>query len=213
MGALWSGGLVALGFVAGYVASDLRAAPALPPLPPTPQLMADEALAPEPASELPQAEAAAESHDAEPLLASSERAPPPREKPHARVSRARRSGTAVEAEATTSPVTAEAGVSEAPPAAGPREELMLLQRAERAVRADNAALALALISELEARYPRSTLLEERRAIELMAYCVAGASDGRARAQHFIHAHPRSVYAARIAELCPAGAPPAAPDQP
>jgi hypothetical protein len=88
------------------------------------------------------------------------------------------------------------------------EELMLLQRAERAVRADNPALALALIGELEERYPRSIVLEERRAVELMAYCLAGATDASARTQRFLRDHPRSVHAGRIGEVCPSetGAP-------
>jgi hypothetical protein len=77
-----------------------------------------------------------------------------------------------------------------------------LQRAERAVRADNAALALALIGELEARYPRSTLLEERSAIQLLAHCRAGATDARMRAARFLRQHPSSLYAGRIRELCP-----------
>jgi hypothetical protein len=82
-----------------------------------------------------------------------------------------------------------------------RDELALLQRAERAVRAENSALALMLTSELEERYPRSQLLEERNAIELMAHCVAHATDARPRAERFLRAHPRSVYAERIAALC------------
>ena len=85
---------------------------------------------------------------------------------------------------------------------GPNEELALLARAERAVRADNSALALVLIDELEARFPSSALLEERRAIELLAHCAARASDARQRAERFLRQHPRSVYAERIAALCP-----------
>lgn len=91
--------------------------------------------------------------------------------------------------------------SDALAAADPDRELALLRRAERAVRGDDSALALALIGELEEHYPRSSLLEERRAVELLAYCVAGASDARARAQRFLREHPRSVYAGRIAEKC------------
>jgi hypothetical protein len=95
--------------------------------------------------------------------------------------------------------TVPAGVEQA--SAEPNDELALLRRAERAVRGDNSALALALIAELEARYPRSSLLEERRAVELLAYCGAGATDAQARAQRFLREHPRSVHAGRIAEQC------------
>jgi hypothetical protein len=84
---------------------------------------------------------------------------------------------------------------------GPSDELALLQRAERAVRAENSALALMLTGELDARHPRSELLEERRAIELMAHCVAHATDARPRAERFLRAHPRSVYAERVQQLC------------
>jgi hypothetical protein len=93
------------------------------------------------------------------------------------------------------------------------QELELLRRAEKAVRAGNAAFALALIGELEQRYPRSILLEERRAIELLANCRAGAIGANRRATLFLGEHPKSVYAARIRETCavePARAAPLAP---
>lgn len=92
----------------------------------------------------------------------------------------------------------------APATTTANEELALLRRAERAVRSDNSALALALIAELEARHPRSSLLEERRAVELLAYCSAGATDAVTRAQRFLREHPQSVHAGRIAEQCAAG---------
>ena len=75
------------------------------------------------------------------------------------------------------------------------------------MRAGNSALALALIAELEVNYPRSKLLEERRAVELMAHCAAGATDGRTRAERFLREQPRSIYAARVDELCGVKGPP------
>lgn len=93
-------------------------------------------------------------------------------------------------------------LASAEPATAPiNEELALLRRAEHAVRGGNSALALALIAELEARYPRSSLLEERRAVELLAYCGAGATDAQARAERFLREHPRSVHAGRVAAQC------------
>jgi hypothetical protein len=89
----------------------------------------------------------------------------------------------------------------APKRSSARDELELLRRAERAVRADNSALALVLTSEHEARYPSSPLGEERSAIELMAHCAAKASDGAARAARFVRQHPKSVYLGRISDLC------------
>jgi hypothetical protein len=76
-----------------------------------------------------------------------------------------------------------------------------LRRAERAVRAENSALALALIGELWQHYPRSSLLEERRAIELLAHCGAGATDSSVRARRFLREQPRSVYAGRVRRMC------------
>lgn len=106
----------------------------------------------------------------------------------------------------------------------PGAELLLLERAERAVRSRNPALALALIEELERAFPRSPLHEERRSIELMAHCQAlharaGANaadtssdvtaDGTAdRLARFRRQYPESVYSARIADECDE-APPAA----
>jgi hypothetical protein len=87
-----------------------------------------------------------------------------------------------------------------------RAELELLGRAERALRADNVALALALLSEFDARYPRSALREERQAIEVLAQCRAGSTDSAARAELFLRVHAQSVYAARIGEMCTPKAP-------
>jgi len=93
----------------------------------------------------------------------------------------------------------------------PSAELLLLERAERAVRSRNPALALALIAELEQSFPRSPLHEERRSIELMAHCQArGASsdtsaeakaETAARRARFLRQYPESVYSARIADEC------------
>jgi hypothetical protein len=93
----------------------------------------------------------------------------------------------------------------------PGAELLLLERAERAVRSRNPALALALIGELEQSFPRSPLHEERRSIELMAHCQAlgpssdASSDKKAeiaaRRERFLRQYPESVYSARIADEC------------
>jgi hypothetical protein len=92
-------------------------------------------------------------------------------------------------------------------------ELLLLERAERAVRSRNSALALALIGELERSFPRSPLHEERRSIELMAHCQAlgpssdASADTKAdiatRRERFLRQYPESVYSARIADECDA----------
>jgi hypothetical protein len=84
---------------------------------------------------------------------------------------------------------------------GMSDELALLQRAERATRTGNAALALAFISELTEEYPRSRFLEERRAIELLARCQADARDAAASADEFLRRQPKSLYAARVRQAC------------
>ena len=83
------------------------------------------------------------------------------------------------------------------------EELLLLERAERALRNHNPALATALIAELTQRFPRSLLHEERRAIELMARCQAGgdASAAASLRTGFERDYPTSVYAERVARDC------------
>ena len=83
------------------------------------------------------------------------------------------------------------------------EELLLLERAERALRNHNPALATALIAELTQRFPRSLLHEERRAIELMARCQAGgdASAAASLRTGFERDYPTSVYEERVARDC------------
>jgi len=183
--ALVGAGLLGMGLLSGYLLRDARDEPP-PPARLTPSTLGA------PAAALP----AASPPDL--MLESSAPAAPVREAPAA--ARVLRAAPPMQPRARSA-----APPSEAPSAtletAEPHQELALLRRAERAVRRDDSALALALIGELEEHYPRSNLLEERRAVELLAYCVAGASDAVARAQRFLREHPRSVYAGRIAEKC------------
>jgi hypothetical protein len=86
-------------------------------------------------------------------------------------------------------------------APGPHDELSLLERAERAVRARHPQLAIALTAELSQRHPTSALHEERRAIELMAHCQSGAAETAALAERFTARYPDSVYAERISGEC------------
>jgi hypothetical protein len=81
------------------------------------------------------------------------------------------------------------------------DELVLLERAERAVRGRNPDLALVLAGEIEDRYPGSQLHEERRAIELMALCQAGSSLAIELGERFARRYPGSVYGQRIANEC------------
>jgi hypothetical protein len=92
-------------------------------------------------------------------------------------------------------------------ASQPQEaELALLQRSERALRARQAELALALLDELDVHYPKTRFGEERRAARILARCQAGDASALSAAQAFLQAHPRSVYSKRILETCGGGEP-------
>lgn len=192
-------GLVALGFAAGWQARSARDEP--PPLPPTPRLIARNDVAQEPIVLL---EAPPPTNRTDGGI----KAPPANEvraqsTPSRRVARAGDHRAARRPRPSMpEPLTPRSPQpTEQLDGSSAREELALLQRAERAVRAGNAALGLALIAELDVGYPRSKLLEERRAVELMAHCRDGATDRHARAERFLLEQSRSIYADRIKDLC------------
>ncbi len=81
------------------------------------------------------------------------------------------------------------------------EELDLLRRAERTIRAGNSLVALGLLRDLDERFPRGQLLEERTAARVMANCqLADVNAARAQGNAYLIAHPQSVYADRV-RLC------------
>jgi hypothetical protein len=99
---------------------------------------------------------------------------------------------------------AEAGAQEltsAPATAALGDELALLRRVERALRAEDPALALALLSELEQRFPTTDLVEERAAANVLARCGTREPDWRLVAERFLQKRPTSVYAERIRTSC------------
>lgn len=81
------------------------------------------------------------------------------------------------------------------------DELDLLKRADRAIRAGEPELALSFLDELEHRHPKTRLAEERSAARLLAGCARADAEARARAAEFLRSHPTSVYSERIRELC------------
>jgi hypothetical protein len=93
----------------------------------------------------------------------------------------------------------------APPRAVPRQgfsdEVALLQRAERALRAGEPALALSFVEELERRYPESPFAEERGAARVMAECALQHTGASERAASFLRDRPASVYSDRVRQLC------------
>jgi hypothetical protein len=89
------------------------------------------------------------------------------------------------------------------------EELILLQRAERAIRAADGALARSFIAELDARFPKTTWREERSAILVLAACALEEPSAESDAREFLRRHTASVYFDRIQMFCRQGATPSA----
>jgi hypothetical protein len=81
------------------------------------------------------------------------------------------------------------------------DELALLRRVERALRNADPALALALLGELDERFPNSRLVEERQAAKLMADCRLESPEASERARSFLNEHPASVYRQRVQLAC------------
>ncbi|MEY4548530.1 MAG: hypothetical protein RL685_4725 [Pseudomonadota bacterium] len=85
-------------------------------------------------------------------------------------------------------------------------EVALLQRVERAIRAREGELALALLAQHEHDYPASSLREERAAARVLASCVARPGSeanvgATANARRYLAGRELSVYADRIRTLC------------
>jgi hypothetical protein len=84
-----------------------------------------------------------------------------------------------------------------------KDELSLLKRVERAIRANEAALALSFLDELDRRHPHSALREERTAARIIAECMLSLPAAGPRAAHFLDAHRDSVYVDRVRRACEA----------
>lgn len=83
-------------------------------------------------------------------------------------------------------------------------ELSMLQRARRALGADNGRLALGIVQELEERFPKGVLMEERRATRVLSLCLLGRVDEARRfGSEFLAQHASSVYAERVRASCAA----------
>ena len=96
----------------------------------------------------------------------------------------------------------------APPAASPaspassssllREESLAVLEVRRALRAGDAALALRQLGEMETRFPRAALVQEREALMVEALASSGARAlAERRAQAFLRRYPKSPYAADV----------------
>lgn len=71
---------------------------------------------------------------------------------------------------------------------------------ERALRNREPALALALLAELDERFPSSALQEERRASSVMAHCQLRSPGAAERAATFLGEHGASVAQSDIDAL-------------
>jgi len=92
--------------------------------------------------------------------------------------------------------------TESAPAATFYDELEHVRRAQAALKNDNPALALGLLTTLGERHPRGALLTERGVIEVLALCKLG-QDDRARgvAARVRSSQPGAVYEARLRASC------------
>ncbi len=93
---------------------------------------------------------------------------------------------------------------EAPPAVDSSlsAALRLLRRAERGLRAGNAEVTLALLDQLDERFPASMLWEERRATRALALCRLGQqSAAQALARELLDHNRESIYRGRLEASC------------
>jgi hypothetical protein len=157
--------------------------PSLPPMPPS-----SPTVPPSRATAMPQPESA--------------RPPAPRADATRVADAADGSGRAVRSPVSTPAPAEVAPARRARAATHPaHDELTLLSRAEHALRAGEAALALTFLDELERSHPRSTLLEERMAARLLADCLLDGPGARARAERFLRERQGSVYSDRLQSTC------------
>lgn len=82
------------------------------------------------------------------------------------------------------------------------EAVNLLRRAQRAVNRGDGQVALSLLAELDTRFDRKTLGEEREATRALALCANGDVEGATRAaRELARGTPSSIYAGRLRLSC------------
>jgi RNA polymerase sigma-70 factor, ECF subfamily len=114
-------------------------------------------------------------------------------------------GSADSASASSSPSSPVDEASLSPRVADPASltaEAELLGRAQRSLRAGDAAAALRLLDEHERRFPAGELGDERRGARVRALCELGrGAQARAEAQRLQSERPHSPVAAGVADVC------------
>jgi len=82
------------------------------------------------------------------------------------------------------------------------QEVRALRAVEHALRDDDPRLALAMLQQLDRDVPKGKLVEERRAMSVIARCSAGDIPfGVDLAADFAGDHPESVYLGRVEQAC------------
>jgi hypothetical protein len=85
------------------------------------------------------------------------------------------------------------------------DELTLLGRAQRYLRAGDASDALAILDSLSERCPEGELAEERSLTRILALCRLGReAEARTLGRAFRRAYPRSVHLERLDASCASG---------
>lgn len=135
----------------------------------------------------------------------------PASPPAERASRAAHAPPAVQLQPPSSHAARSGALSPKPAAGGAtasrgsaralKDELILLKRAERAIRANEAALAISFLDELDRRHPHSALREERTAARIIAECTLALPAAASRAASFLEKHRDSVYVDRVRRAC------------
>jgi hypothetical protein len=85
------------------------------------------------------------------------------------------------------------------------EAVRLLERAQRSIDTGEAAFGMTLLDELDARFPRALLDEERQAARVLGWCSLGQTEqARAGALALSKRNPTSIYRARLERTCTHG---------
>jgi hypothetical protein len=80
----------------------------------------------------------------------------------------------------------------------------MLQRARRALNADNGRLALGIVQELDELFPQGVLIEERSATKVLSLCqLERVGEAKEATRAFLERYPASVYAERVRKGCAA----------
>jgi hypothetical protein len=83
------------------------------------------------------------------------------------------------------------------------EELALISSAKALLASGNARGALAKTAEHEKKYPRGSLVDERKLLRIRALCEAGKKElARQEAARFLRRKPGAAISARVREACP-----------